>query len=107
MIRAALPGASCCECAGVRVGLHPASSLKGKGAGCAAEGRRSAPLVPLYSEHFAAILFERLRRVSPLHACEALPLLLGNSRPLPPESEGTTGSEDLCRERDGGGRPSP
>ena len=75
--------------------------------GVGAEGRRSAPLVPLYSEHFAAILFERLRRVSPLHACEALPLLLGNSRPLPPESEGTTGSEDLCRERDGGGRPSP
>ena len=75
--------------------------------GVEAEGRRSAPLVPLYSEHFAAILFERLRRVSPLHACEALPLLLSNSRPPPPESEGTTSSEDLCRERDGGGRPSP
>ena len=94
-----------CEWAYTRRPHSRETSYQAPGVG--AEGRRSAPLVPLYSEHFAAILFERLRRVSPFHACEALPLLLSNSRPPPPESERTTSSEDLCRERDGGGRPSP
>ena len=68
---------------------------------------RSAPLIALYSEYLAAIHIERIRRVSPLHVREALTLLLGYARPPPPESQRTTSSQDLCRDADGGGRPSP
>lgn len=68
---------------------------------------RGAPLIALYSDYLAAIHIERIRRVSPLHACEALTVLLGYARPPPPESQRTSSSQDLCGDADGGGRPSP